>query len=852
MANIKTFRVLPYLPEALKPLMKIARNMAWVWNFEAIELFRRLDVEGWRDSNHNPVALLGSVSQKAMDEAAQSESFLAHMKLVENELDWQLSKKTWFEENKNGDHENMQVAYLSAEFGLHECLPIYSGGLGVLAGDHLKSSSELGIPLTGVGILYKLGYFHQYLTIDGTQQERFPETNFQNIPVRLLKNENNETIFIAVEFPGREVCAQIWEVSIGRIKLLLLDTDIDRNSPEDRTITSQLYGGDNEMRIKQEMLLGIGGVRALKAAGKNISVYHMNEGHSAFLSVERIRRAMKEDNLSFPEAIAYVSCSNVFTTHTPVPAGNDRFSPEQIEKYLAHFIKEMGLKKEEFLTLGREDPADKEESFCMTVLAIKTATACNGVSKLHGAVSRNMWKRLWPSLPVHNIPISHITNGVQTLSWTSDEMMRVLNRYLGPRWIDNPVDKDVWYSVDSIPDSELWRCRERSREHLVGFARRLLKEQLKARGLPKYDVEMADAVLDPDALTIGFGRRFATYKRANLIFRNMERLDRILFNKEKPVQIIFSGKAHPRDGMGKDLIKQIVNLARDEKYRNKIVFIEDYDINIARYMVQGADIWLNTPTRPKEASGTSGMKVVPNGGLNISVLDGWWAEGYNGNNGWVIGQGEEYEDWEYQNLVESESLYHILENVVVPMFYDRGADGIPKEWVAMIKESMKTLSPVFNTNRMVREYAEKFYMLAHRNHRIFAEDNFSRTKQFSHWRRKLGENWNTVSIKDLYIEGEGEIVVGNRINVRAVVNVGSMSSGDIQVELYFGDLNSIGEINEGAAVSMHILNDMGNGDYLYEGQLLCLKAGKFGFTARIIPYNENMFRSYPPGFVIWA
>ncbi len=851
MTNIKKFRVLPYLPDPLKPLLKIAQNMEWVWNFEAIELFRRLNVEIWREENHNPIALLGTLSQKAIDDAAASESFLAHMSRVEEELDWQLSKKTWFEEHKD-DHGGIEIAYFSAEFGIHECLPIYAGGLGVLAGDHLKSSSELGLPLTGMGILYRLGYFHQYLNVDGLQQERFPETDFYNIPVKLIKNQNNETIFIKVEFPGRDVFAQIWEAAIGRIKLYLLDTDIDKNSSEDRTITYQLYGGDNEMRIKQEMLLGIGGVRALIAIGKKITVFHMNEGHSAFLSIERIRTAMKENNLTFNEALINTTSNNVFTTHTPIPAGNDRFAPELVEKYLSFYIKEMGLKKEEFLALGRENPSDKEETFCMTVLAIKTASSCNGVSKLHGTVSRSMWKKIWPSLPVHNIPITHATNGVHTLSWTSDEMMRVLNRYLGPRWIDNPVDKNVWLNVDSIPDSELWRCRERMKERLVGFSRRILREQLKARGLPKHEVEIADAVLDSEALTIGFAKRFATYKRATLIFKNMDKLAKILLNKEKPVQIIFSGKAHPKDAMGKELIRHVVRLAREEKFRNKIVFLEDYDINIARYMVQGTDIWLNTPIRPKEASGTSGMKAATNGCLNISVLDGWWVEAYNGNNGWTIGQGEEYEDWDYQNLVESESLYNILENEVIPAYYNRGADGIPREWIAMIKESMKTICPIFNTNRMVREYTEKFYMNAHKNFKKFSEDNYNRTKVFTQWLKKITEQWNGLSIKDLYIEDKNEIVVGKRINIRAAINLGILSPDDVLVELYFGNLNSTGEIDEGASISMHIANKMDNNNYLYEGQLLCLKAGQFGFTVRIIPYHNDMIRKYSPGLITWA
>jgi starch phosphorylase len=851
MPKIKKFRVLPYIPDALKPLLKIAQNLAWVWNFEAIELFRRLDIETWREVHHNPIALLGSLPQKAMDDAAESESFIAHMKRVEEELDWQLSKKTWFQENVEGN--DYKIAYFSAEFGIHECLPIYAGGLGILAGDHLKSASELGLPLYGIGLLYKLGYFHQYLNVDGWQQERFPETDFGNIPVALVKNDTGETVFVKVEFPGRDIYAQIWEVLVGRIKLYLLDTDIDKNSNEDRWITYQLYGGDNEMRIKQEMILGIGGVRALKAMGKNITVFHMNEGHSAFLSIERIRSAMKDDKLSFQEALAFVSSNNIFTTHTPVPAGNDRFTPDMIEKYLMSFMKEMGLTKDDFLSLGREDSSNKEELFCMTVLAIKTAAVCNGVSKLHASVSRNMWKRIWPSLPVHNIPIIHISNGIQTLAWTSDEMMRVLNRYLGPRWIDNPVDKDVWLNVDSIPESELWRCRERMKERLIGFARKKLKEQLKARGMPKHEIEMADAVLDSEALTIVFARRFATYKRATLLFRNMERLEKILLNKERPVQFIFSGKAHPRDNMGKELIKNLIRLARDEKFRNKIVFLEDYDINIARYMVQGADVWLNTPTRPKEASGTSGMKVVPNGGLNISILDGWWAEAYNGNNGWTIGRGEEYDDLEYQDSVESESLYNILENEVIPIFYNRGADGIPREWMARIKESMKSISPMFNTNRMVREYTEKSYNIAHKNFRLLSQDQYAKAKSLSLWQRRIREKWKELSIKDVYIKEEQEIVVGKRINVEAVVKLGSLSPEDIQVELYFGNLNPAGDIEEGAAIPMQRLNDLNNnGDILYTGQILCLKSGQFGFTVRVISYNADMIRKYEPGLITWA
>ncbi len=851
MTKIQRFRVLPSIPDDLKPLMKIAKNMWWVWNFEAIELFRRLDMDLWRELGHNPVAFLGAISQNKLKEASQSESFLAHMKKVEEELDWHLSKKSWFEET-HSTHADAGFAYFSAEFGIHESLPIYSGGLGVLAGDHLKSASELGIPLYGVGLLYRLGYFHQYLSIDGWQQERLPETDFYNIPISPVKNDAGEIIKIQLEFPGRTVYAQIWECLIGRITLYLLDTNIDENNQADKTITDQLYGGDNEMRIKQELVLGIGGVRALKALGKKITVYHMNEGHSAFLAIERIANAIKEEGLSFHDALEFVSATNVFTTHTPVPAGNDRFSPELINTYLSHYYDKLGISHNEFLALGRENPDNRNEEFCMTVLAIKTAAHCNGVSELHGNVSRHMWQNIWPSLPVHEVPIGHITNGIQILSWTSDEMMRLFNRYLGPRWIDSPVDKDLWKNIDSIPDSELWKCRERLRERLVSFSRRKLREQLIMRGAPKAEIDRADSVLDPEALTIGFARRFATYKRANLILKSMQRLEKLLLDKERHIQIIFAGKAHPRDNLGKEIIKQIVGLVRDERFRGRIVFIEDYDINVARYLVQGVDIWLNTPIRPKEASGTSGMKIVPNGGLNVSVLDGWWPEAYNGHNGWAIGKGEEYDDLNYQDEVESQSLYNILEMEIIPMFYNRGADWLPRQWIAKIKESMKTILPQFNTNRMVQDYVEKFYLEAHRKHCKFTENGYAPIKELSKWKTSIEKRWKNVHIANLALEDFHEIEVGSQLKVHATIVLGDINPESVNAELYFGNLNPAGEIIDGVALPMFISEKKEDGTYVYEGKLLCLRSGQFGYTVRVLPTHPNMSRKFEPKLITWA
>lgn len=852
MKKIREFKVVPYLPERLKPLMKIANNLWWVWNFEAIDLFRRIDVDLWREIGHNPVNFLGTLSQSALDRAAESESFVAHMHRVENELERHMTRVSWYDQNSE-NIENQIIAYYSAEFGIHECLPVYSGGLGVLAGDHLKSASELGIPLYGMGLLYRLGYFRQYLNLDGWQQERYPETDFYNIPINPVFDKSGDHLTVGVEYPGRMVYARVWETLIGKIKLFLLDTNIERNSIEDRTITDQLYGGDIEMRIKQEIMLGIGGVRAFREMGINVTVYHMNEGHAAFLAVERIRIEMKEHGMTFDEALAYVTASNLFTTHTPVPAGNDRFIPEMIDRYFTDIYTELGIDSDRFMALGRENPFDKKEEFCMTVLAIKTAFGCNGVSKLHGDVSRKMWNRVWPQLPSHEVPIGHVTNGIQTLSWTSDEMMRLFNRYLGPDWIDNPASKDIWKGIDNIPDSELWRCRERLRERLVSFSRKRLHNQLMARGVPKKQAVVASSVLDSEALTIGFARRFATYKRATLLFRDMDRLFSILSSQKKPVQIVFSGKAHPKDSLGKEFIKEIIHTSRDEKLRKKIVFLEDYDINVARYMVQGVDIWLNNPIRPKEASGTSGMKVVPNGGINVSILDGWWDEAYNSNNGWAIGSGEVYNDQNYQDEVESLSLYNLLEEEIIPLFYTRADDGLPEAWLMKIKESMKSIIPEFNTNRMVKDYTEKYYHLAHINYTSYLKETLKISKELASWKEKIKKIWSDALVVEMHIEDDSTVTVGSVLRVGAKIKLGRISPEDVLVELYFGSVDQFGDISNGVAVPMERGDAESDGVYFYSGQMLCLQSGRFGYSVRVIPYNRNMSRKFDPELPLtWA
>jgi len=637
-----TVTVVPTLPEKLKPLQGLARNLWYTWNPNVIELWRRLDRDLWEESHHNPVRMLSSMSQQQLEEAGRNESFLLHMDRVLEALDQYMNVKTPYSFHlEKGLDPGFLVAYFSMEFGMTEALPIYSGGLGVLSGDHLKSASNLNLPLVGLSLLYKQGYFGQYLNEEGWQQEYYAVNDFENMPVWQERDAEGNPVEFTLAIRDRSVRVNIYRVQVGRIALFLLNTNLPENVPEDREITAQLYGGDQDMRFRQEILLGVGGVLALEALGLEPTVVHMNEGHSAFSGLERMRKLMKREGLSLEAAREVVKSNSVFTTHTPVAAGNDYFPPDLMGKYFGKYAEELGVSFNDFMALGRQNPDNDQEDFCMTVLAIRLSNYRNGVSKLHREVSRGIWKGLWPVIPERDVPIVSVTNGVHIPSYISQEMADLYNRYLGPRWIEDPDNQKVWERVDLIPDTELWRTHERRRERLIAFTRRRVKEQLLRRGELPSEIKRAEDVLNPEALTICFARRFATYKRGDLLFRDAERLAGILNDPERPVQIIFAGKAHPQDMAGKAIIKNIVQHAHEEAFRYKVVFLEDYDINIARYMVQGADVWLNTPRRPMEACGTSGMKAVANGALHMSILDGWWAEGYCSGGGWAIGAGEE-------------------------------------------------------------------------------------------------------------------------------------------------------------------------------------------------------------------
>jgi starch phosphorylase len=851
MKRITKYRVTQALPERLIPLQEMAFNLWWCWNPDAIVLFRRLHQELWESTFYNPVSMLGKISKSHFDSILKNDAFLDEMDRIYEAFKAYLVRKTWFE--KNSAHATgMQIAYFSAEFGLTECIRTYSGGLGVLSGDHLKAASDLGVPLVGIGLLYRQGYFHQYLNEDGWQQEHYPENDLYNMPIKQVFDKDQKPLSISVEIGERNVKANIWEILVGRVPLYLLDTNIEDNIPQDRLITAQLYGGDEEMRIQQEILLGIGGVRALKALGIHFTVAHMNEGHSAFLSLERIRNLMSEEKLNFAAARELVLATNVFTTHTPVPAGNDVFPPDLLERYIHKHRANLGLSREEFLGFGRQDPFNHSEYFCMTVLALRLAAFCNGVSRLHGEVSRKLWNKIWPEVPPDEIPIIAITNGVHPTTWISRDMLGLLDRYLSPKWELNPADPEIWERVSDIPDAELWRTHERRRERLVAFARRKLKAQLIARGAPRTEVALADEVLDPEVLTIGFARRFATYKRANLLFREPERLFRLLTNRERPVQLLIAGKAHPRDNAGKDLIKQIVNVARQPEYRQHIVFLENYNMNVGRYLVQGVDVWLNTPRRPLEASGTSGMKVCFNGGLNLSILDGWWVEGYRFENGWAIGRGEEYEDLEYQNEVESQALYKILEEEVIPLFYDRGPDLLPRKWIHYMKNSMKQLCPVFNVQRMVAEYNDEFYTKANQKFRELTADKFRGSQTLSDWHSAIQHAWTNLRIVNIDAQLADEIRVGEQIPIQAEIQLGQLRSDDISVEIFFGVLNSKGELEKGTYSRMVPEKKCADGACVFKGSIPCTTSGLHGFAVRILPNNPNLARRFVPGLILWG
>ncbi len=698
------------LPRRINRLRELAYNLWWTWQPDAQRLFNRIDNDLWERLSHNPIRLLRVLERSLLNEAAQTQSYLELYDRVFQTFDDYLTNQNTWADQAHPELSSNSIAYFSMEFGLHETLPIYSGGLGVLAGDHLKEASDLGLPLTAVGLMYAQGYFSQRISEDGWQEAVNNPMNFEYLPVLPILREDGQPLTVSVQLPDHDITLRIWEARVGRIPLLLLDSNVDSNMPDDRLLTARLYWSDLDKRVMQEMLLGIGGVRALRALGYNPSVWHMNEGHAAFLTLERVRELVTS-GLSFEDALEQTRGQNIFTTHTPVPAGNDEFPLWLVDKYLSAMWPELGLSRDQFVDLARHQMS-WGESFSMGVLALRYSEGRNGVSELHGRVARKMWHFLWPDLEEDDVPITYVTNGVHTGTWMSRRLRVLLSKYLGPDWMERLDDPALWDKLNDVPAEELWLVRQHLKRKMAFYLRDRVRDRWTHGGFHPVQVVASGVLLDPYALTIGFARRFATYKRASLILSDVERLFNIINRPNMPVQIIFAGKAHPADDPGKRLIQDIYRAVKKAENGGRLVFLEDYDMNVARYLVQGVDVWLNTPRRPMEASGTSGMKAGMNGVLNFSVLDGWWREAYNGRNGWAIGEDKDPASPETQDPADAESLYNTLENEIIPLFYDRDSSFLPREWIERIKESLRTVTPQFSTRRMVKEYAERLYVPA--------------------------------------------------------------------------------------------------------------------------------------------
>ncbi len=845
----RTLYVEPLLPPPLAPLRPIAQNLFWTWNTDARALFERIDRRLWDSTGHNPLKLLQTVSQDVLQRLADDDGFISHMERVSQTLAAYVARAPRL--HVPGTNAREVIAYFSMEFAFTESLPTYSGGLGVLAGDHLKSASDLGLPIVGVSLLYHEGYFLQELGPDGWQNEDYQEIDIASQPLQRLTGADGRPLSVTVPLNGREVTAIIWRLDVGQAPLLLLDTDVEENSPADRALCGRLYGGDFDMRIQQEMLVGIGGVRALHALGLHAAVCHMNEGHSALLGVERIRMLMEETGSSFEEARLPVTAATVFTTHTAVAAGIDLFPPDLVRAHLSHYYQSMGLDDHTFIGLGRINPDDENEPFSMALLGLRLSGYRNGVSKLHRTVSQKLWETAWPNLPGDQIPINSITNGVHLPTWVSHEIGELYDSYVGPQWRDNPANPVQWRDINSIPDSDLWAAHERQRAALVHRARTEAAETAAAQGL-SISEPVLGRPLDPAALTIGFARRFAGYKRATLLFRDIDRLSRIVNHPDRPVQFIFAGKAHPRDEPAKQLIREVLQFSRRPEFRDRIVLLEHYDVDLARSLVQGCDVWLNTPLRPLEASGTSGMKAVANGALHCSVLDGWWWEAYEPGLGWAIGRNRFDDDPEIQDAFDAASLYDLLEDEIVPSFYGRDADGIPRDWIQRMKGSIATYSPAFNTSRMVTEYAQSAYAPAAESWHKLRDANMAAAREQAAWLRGVHDGWGAVAVERVEDDSTGRVEGARDVRVTVHVHPGALKPADLRVDVLFGAATTRRELTTTTHVPLNFKEQREDGICVYSGSFLPMEGGRVGYAIRILPCHPHLHDPFAEGLVLWA
>ena len=845
----------PQLPKNINRLQEIANNLWWSWNSEFLRLFKSIDNDLWETVDKNPVKFLKRVSQERIEMASNDDKFVKeYNKVVKNFDDYMTSKDTWFNK-KYPENKNDLIAYFSAEYGLDEILPIYSGGLGILSGDHLKSASDLGIPLVGVGLLYKNGYFNQKIEGYGIQTSEYNDIDLENLPINPVKDEKGQDLIIYVKFPKRRLYLKVWQINVGRVKLYLLDSDIDNNNPEDRDVTLRLYGGDQEMRIRQEIVLGMSGVELLKVLGLTPTIYHMNEGHSAFLTFELMKNTVEEKQVSFEVAKDIVSAKTVFTTHTPVPAGNDIFPIDLIDKYFKGFWDYLGTDRETFLRLGMKPTDNLDNCFNMGILALKIAGKKNGVSKLHGEVSRELFGEVWPNIAANESPITYVTNGIHTCSWLAPKLKDLYNEYLTtpatPYWQDKIYLDETWKRIKNIPNDKLWAVHLERKQKLVEVIKENTIKRLRRAGVSYDEVKEIVSNLDVNDLIIGFARRFATYKRATLIFNDIERITQILNDSERPVKLVFAGKAHPADRQGQDLIKYIHELSMKPQFKGKIFLLENYNIAMSRYLVSGVDVWLNTPRRPMEASGTSGQKASVNGVINFSVLDGWWAEGYDQTNGWSIGTNQEYSSYQEQDIADSESIYRTLENKIIPMFYDKNEQGISDRWVETMKNSIITTGGKYSTARMLVDYTNKLYMpLINLTNEHF--NILERAVEYTSWKKDIYTNWKNITIEQEENPENINIDAGESIEVRCNVTIPNLSKDDIQVQVYCGRVSDNGTVDDVLVVPMKLVEEEPEYQrYHYSAKIQLQTGGNYGYTFRVMPHHEMLLDSENLDLVKW-
>jgi starch phosphorylase len=832
---IREFVVRPALPAQLSRMQELAYNILWAWEPSIRTLFRRLDPGLWKESSYNPVVMLGRISQTMLERAAADPRYVGQYQLACQRFDAHMKRPAV-------DTSGKLIAYFSAEYGLTECMPVYSGGLGILSGDHMKSSSDNDIPLVGVGLLYQLGYFRQYLNADGWQQERYLENDFYSLPVQPATDSNGNQQVVQVELPAGRVSIRIWLMHVGRVKLLFLDTNTPENArPEDRGITNQLYGGDNETRIRQEIVLGIGGMRALEELGYRPTVFHMNEGHSAFLAIERIRLFIERQGLTFEQALEATRVNNVFTTHTPVPAGIDLFDPGLVYHYFNQYCRDAKIDFDRFMAQGRRNPNDGGEPLSMAILALNTSAYRNAVSRLHREVSQEMWHGLWPTLPVWETPITSVTNGVHMPSWVNGDLADLYDQYLEPDWRNRWNDLEMWKLIKDIPDEELLEVHRRRKRRLIAFVRDRQTASASRRKAATAELRYSAEVLDPHAFTIGFARRFATYKRATLLFRDVDRLKKILCNRERPVQIVIAGKAHPKDHPGKAFIREIVQLSRDPELWKHIVFTEDYDMKLARELVQGVDLWLNTPRRSEEACGTSGMKAAMNGVLNLSVLDGWFDEAFEISGGWAIGDRETYS--EDQDPIHASNIYYLLESEIVPLFYAQAEGSLSSDWVKRMKECMMNLTPRFDARRMVNDYDEQLYGPAHRNWQQMSGSGYEEARRRADWNARVRDVWAQVNFVEMGPAPSGPVMSGKPVSVRAAIRLAGLRPEDVRVECVIGRIGTSGGLEETEVVVLPGKETQGDVS-VFEKEIVPAQTGRLGYAVRVSPnhYDDPLMR----------